>query len=67
MKKLLVLNGKYYTGNKEFNGKRSDAVVIKDETEYKMLVGVLFCKIINGETELRRVEVIDAKEVEDKV
>ena len=62
--KIVVVNGKFYAGKDAENklilkDKRSEAVVIKDLDEFKVVVGAILCRMMSDQFELKRVEVLD--------
>jgi len=62
--KIVVVNGKFYAGKDADNklilkDKRSEAVVIKDLDEFKVVVGAILCRMMSDQFELKRVEVLD--------
>jgi len=64
MNKIVVVNGKFYAGKDADNklilkDKRSEAVVIKDLDEFKVVVGAILCRMMSDQFELKRVEVLD--------
>lgn len=64
-RKFLAVNGQFYAGEgKEFSGKRSEAVVIEDKAEMVYIIQAILGQVMCKEFELKRIEVINAKEVE---
>ena len=61
MNKILVVNGKYYTGLCNFSDKRSEALIIKHQCSLEYTFSVIFSLVLSGEIALRRLEVFDVK------
>lgn len=67
MKNILVVNGQFYAGKDAENKlilkpKRSEALVIEGQEEYKIVIGAVFCRVMAEELVLKRLEVIEVKE-----
>jgi hypothetical protein len=64
--KILVLNGQYYAGKNEkhnalvFAKKRAEAVKIENVSELHVILETVFGWVIDGEIELKRIEVLMA-------
>jgi len=64
--KILVVNGYFYSGiGIEFSSKRTEAVVIESQGELNVLIDAAVHKMIDEGFDLKRIEIINAKEVED--
>ena len=67
-RKILVVNGQFNSGGKSlvsyFSAKRSEAVVIKTQSELDILLDGLVYQNRHRMIDLKRFEIINAKEVE---
>ncbi|SPF51166.1 hypothetical protein SBF1_50050 [Candidatus Desulfosporosinus infrequens] len=61
MNKILAINGKYYAGDIPASGKRSEATPIKSRNDLNAILCDIFSRVVNGEMELKRLEIFDAK------
>ena len=62
--KLLVINSLYYAGmSKDLSHDRSDAVIIRSQDALHIILGAVLSSVMRGKIDLKRIEVIKAKEV----